>query len=150
MTIFRIEIRNASAALSKPNQLRNENTIRWESRNITTQPGEINDRKSEVIAFVLNAGMNITFLLKYWLCSAAVPLDIWQNRESTEGYSKSIKITRSSEKDLSQQVEHMQLPKGRDQVSGGVIYIYIYIRNMFLKFRVIDGEYIVKISRGVV
>ena len=30
------------------------------------------------------------------------------------------KITTSSEKDLSQQVEHMQVPKGRDQVSGGV------------------------------
>ena len=45
-----------------------------------------------------------------------------QNRESTEGYSKSIvgKITTSSEKDWSQQVEHMQVPKGRDQVSGGV------------------------------
>ena len=28
--------------------------------NITTQPGEIDDRKSEVIAFVVNAGMNIT------------------------------------------------------------------------------------------
>ena len=26
----------------------------------------------------------------------------------------------SSEKDWSQQVEHMQVPKGRDQVSGGV------------------------------
>ena len=48
--------------------MRNVNTIRWESRNITTQPGEINDRKSEVIAFVVNAGMNIidntTFIFK--------------------------------------------------------------------------------------
>ena len=46
-----------------------------------------------------------------------------QNRESNEGYSKSIvrkKITTSSEKDWSQQVEHMQFPKGRDQVSEGV------------------------------
>ena len=58
--IFRIEIQNASATPSKSNQLRNVNTIRWESRNITTQPGEIDDRKPEVIAFVVNAGMNIT------------------------------------------------------------------------------------------
>ena len=54
-----MEIGNASATPSKSNQLRNVNTIRWESRNITTQPGEIDDRKSEVIAFVVNAGMNI-------------------------------------------------------------------------------------------
>ena len=30
------------------------------------------------------------------------------------------KITTSSEKDWSQKVEHMQVPKGRDQVSEGV------------------------------
>ena len=30
-----------------------------ESRNITTQPGEISYRKSKVIAFVVNAGVNI-------------------------------------------------------------------------------------------
>ena len=29
-------------------------------------------------------------------------------------------------------------------------FYWIYIKNMFLKFRIIDGEYIVKISRGVV
>ena len=29
-------------------------------RNITTQPGEIDDRKYEVIAFVVNAAMNFT------------------------------------------------------------------------------------------
>ena len=57
---FRMEIRNASATPSKSNQLRNVNTIGWESRNITTQPGEIDNRKSEVIAFDVNAGMNIT------------------------------------------------------------------------------------------
>ena len=34
--------------------------VRCESRSITTQPGEIDDRESEVIAFVVNAGMNIT------------------------------------------------------------------------------------------
>ena len=60
LRIFRIEIRNASATPSTSNQLRNVNTIPWESRNITTQPGEIDDRKSEVIAFVVNAVMNIT------------------------------------------------------------------------------------------
>ena len=60
LKIFRIELRNASTTPSKSNQLRNVNTIRWESRNITNQPGEIDDWKSEVIAFVVNAGMNIT------------------------------------------------------------------------------------------
>ena len=55
-----MEIQNASTASSKSNQLRNVNTVRWESRIITTQPGEIDDRKSEVIVFVVNAGMNIT------------------------------------------------------------------------------------------
>ena len=54
-----MEIRNASATPSKSNKLRNVNTVRWESRSITTQPGEIDDKKSEVIAFVVNAGMNI-------------------------------------------------------------------------------------------
>ena len=34
--------------------------------------------------------------------------------------AQSGKITTSSEKDWSQQVEHMQVPKERDQVSGGV------------------------------
>ena len=58
--IFRIEIRNASATPSKSNLLKNVNTIRWESRNITTQPGKIDNMKSVVIAFVVNAGMNIT------------------------------------------------------------------------------------------
>ena len=28
--------------------------------NVTTQPWEINNRKSEVIAFAVNAGMNVT------------------------------------------------------------------------------------------
>ena len=31
-----------------------------------------------------------------------------------------------------------------------VKFRWIYIKNMFLKLRVIDGDYIVKISRGVV
>ena len=58
--IFRMEIQNASTTPSKSNQLRNVNTVRWESRDVTTQPWEINDRKSKVIAFVVNAGMNVT------------------------------------------------------------------------------------------
>ena len=95
-----MEIQNASTTPSKSNQLRNVNTVRWESRNITTQPGEIDDRKSEVIAFVVNSGMNITannfyiyksrkeFLcLKYLLCSTEVPLDIYQGYVSQiQGY----------------------------------------------------------------
>ena len=44
-----MEIQNASTTPSKSNQLRNVNTVRWESWNVTTQPWEINDRKSEVI-----------------------------------------------------------------------------------------------------
>ena len=55
-----MEIQNASTTPSKSKQLINVNTVRWESRNITTQLGEIDDRKSEVIVFVVNAGMNIT------------------------------------------------------------------------------------------
>ena len=45
-----------------------------------------------------------------------------QNRESTEEYSESIvrKKRQVRKKDRYQQVEHMQVPKGRDQVSGGV------------------------------
>ena len=34
-------------------------TVWWEYRNLTTQPGEIYYRKSKVIAFVVNAGVNI-------------------------------------------------------------------------------------------
>ena len=44
-----MEIQNASTTPSKSNQLQNVNTVRWESWNVTTQPWEINDRKSEVI-----------------------------------------------------------------------------------------------------
>ena len=55
-----MEIQNASTTPSKSNQLRNVNTIRTESWNVTTQPWEIDNRKSEVIAFVLNDGMNVT------------------------------------------------------------------------------------------
>ena len=55
-----MEIQNASATHRKSNQTRNVNTVRWESGNVTTQPGEIDDKKSEVITFVINAGLNIT------------------------------------------------------------------------------------------
>ena len=57
-----MEIQNARTTSStkyKSNQLRNVNTVRWESANVTTEPWEINNRKSEVIAFVVNAGMNV-------------------------------------------------------------------------------------------
>ena len=46
-----MEIQNASTTPSKYNQLVNVNTVRWESRNIITQPGEIDDKKSEFIDF---------------------------------------------------------------------------------------------------
>ena len=55
-----MEIQNASTTPSKSNQLRNVNTVRWESGNVTTQIRDINKRKSEVSAFVVNAGMNVT------------------------------------------------------------------------------------------
>ena len=60
LKIFRMEIKNASVIPIKYNQLRNLNTVRWESRNITTQPEEFDDWKSEVNAFVVNPSMNIT------------------------------------------------------------------------------------------
>ena len=53
-----MEIENASTTSSKSNQLRNVNTVRWESWNVTTQPWEINKRKSEVIAFVVKRKNN--------------------------------------------------------------------------------------------
>ena len=55
-----MEIQNASKTFSKSNQLRNVNIVRWESGNVTTQLLEINNRKSEVSAFVINAGINFT------------------------------------------------------------------------------------------
>ena len=55
-----MEIQNASTTSSKSNQLRNVKTVRWESGNVTTRPWEINNRKSEIIAFVVNAGLNVT------------------------------------------------------------------------------------------
>ena len=53
--IFRMEIQNASTTPSKCNQLRNVNTVRSVSGNVTTQPWEINNREFEVTAFVVNA-----------------------------------------------------------------------------------------------
>ena len=55
-----MEIKNAGKTSCKSNQLRNVNTVRWESGNVITQPWEINNRKFEVIAFVVNAGINVT------------------------------------------------------------------------------------------
>ena len=95
-----MEIQNASTTPSKSNQLQNVNTVRWESWNVTTQPWEINQRKSEVIALVVNAGMNVTtntflylnirkkFLcLKYLLYSTEGQLDIYQKYVSQiQGY----------------------------------------------------------------
>ena len=54
-----MEIQNASTTSSKSNQLRNFNSVRWESGNVTSQLWEINIRKSEVIAFVVIASMNV-------------------------------------------------------------------------------------------
>ena len=113
LKIFRMEIKNASTTSSKSNQLRNINSVRWESRNITTQPGEIYYRKSEVIAFVVNACVNIT----------TNNFDVQMQERCL--FVRSICL--------------IQLK-----------FSWIYVRNMLSKFRVINGEYIVKISRGIV
>ena len=83
-----METQNASTTPSESNLLQNVNTVRWEYRKITTQPGKIDYRKSEVIAFVVNAGMNVIannfyiwikersfFCLKYLLCWTRILLD---------------------------------------------------------------------------
>ena len=51
---FWMEIQNASSTPSKSNQLRNVNTVRWESGNVTAQQLDIDNRKSEVKAKVVN------------------------------------------------------------------------------------------------
>ena len=48
-----MEIQNASTTSSKYNQLRNVNTVGWESWNVTTQPWEINNRKVLIVWFSL-------------------------------------------------------------------------------------------------
>ena len=109
LKIFRMDVQIASTTPSKSNQLQSVNTARWDSWNVTTQPWEINDRKSEVAAFVVNAGMNVT--------------------------------TNKSKKEVSL-AEVFALS---NCCSAG------YISGIcFLKFRVIDGENIVKISRSIV
>ena len=50
-----MKIQSASITPRKSNQLKNLNTVRRESGNITTQPGKID----KVITFVVKAGMNI-------------------------------------------------------------------------------------------
>ena len=55
-----MKIQNASATPCTSYQLQNVNTVRLESRDVTTQPGEVDDMKSEVIAFVVQAGMDVT------------------------------------------------------------------------------------------
>ena len=54
-----MEIQNASTTPSKYNQLQNVNTVRWESGNVNTRSWEVNNGKSEIFAFVVNAGMNV-------------------------------------------------------------------------------------------
>ena len=57
-----MEISYANSTSSKYNQMQNVNTVWRESRNFTTLPGvsEIDDKISEVIAFVVNSNMNVT------------------------------------------------------------------------------------------
>ena len=50
LKILERKSKNTSTTPSDINKLRNVNTVRWESRNITAQPGEIDYRKSKVIA----------------------------------------------------------------------------------------------------
>ena len=53
-----MKIENASTTPSKSNQLRNVNTVLVQRGSQGTSP--VNQGKSEVIAFVVNAGMNVT------------------------------------------------------------------------------------------
>ena len=108
-----MEIQNASTTPCKSEQLQHVNTVRWESGNVTTQPLEINNRTSDVIAFVVNACMNVTANNFY----------IWIQERSFFDWS----------------ICYIKLK-----------FCWIYIRNMFVKFRVIDCEYIVKLSRGII
>ena len=55
-----MEIQNIDTKPRESNQLQNINTVRWKSGNVTTQQTDNDYRKSEVIAFVLNAGTNVT------------------------------------------------------------------------------------------
>ena len=64
-----MEIQNASTTSSKSNQLRNVNTVGWESWNVTTQPWEINNRKSEVIRSRSVIGSNIGVMPDQWRVS---------------------------------------------------------------------------------
>ena len=57
--MFKMDIEKASTTPSKSNQLRNVYTVRLESRTVTTQLREIDDRQFEVITFFVNAGMNV-------------------------------------------------------------------------------------------
>ena len=63
LDIFKMGIQIAITIPSKSNQLRNVNTVRSESGNVYTQPWVINNKKSEVIAFVVNAGMSLPITL---------------------------------------------------------------------------------------
>ena len=56
-----MEIQNASKIPRQSNQLLkfNVKSLRWKSRNLTNQPGKSYDRKSEVIAFVVYAGIDV-------------------------------------------------------------------------------------------
>ena len=44
--------------------MRNINTVSWESRNTTTQQGEMNYREAKVNSFVVNACLNIYLKIK--------------------------------------------------------------------------------------
>ena len=69
-------IQNSSTTCtpSKYNQVQNVNTVQWESGNVTTKPWEINNRKSEVVAFVVNAGMNVTAKFFIFKCKKELSL----------------------------------------------------------------------------
>ena len=56
------------------------NTVWWEFRNIDTQPGEINYRKSKDIAFVVNAGVNIISNNFDIEIKIEVPRDVWNSK----------------------------------------------------------------------
>ena len=129
-----MEIQNASTTPSVSNELRNAYTVRWESRDITSQSGEIYYRKSEVIALVWTS-LPITFIFK---SRKEVSMsEVFALFSCSVGYFTYALCIVCRLGCLSYNCARY-LP------------FSLYIWNMCPIFRVIDGQYIVKVLRGIV
>ena len=74
-----MEIKNARIASSKSNALLNVNTVWWESRNIPTQPGEMNLEIQGIVMYTTPDGSHIflsNLYLKQGIGSVYVIFDI--------------------------------------------------------------------------